>query len=84
MVLDERFPRSLAFFRRALRDCLGALARAHGGEGRAIALMHEADAKFGHLTVDLIFEAGLHEFLVDVLARNNAIAQAIVWNPPSA
>ncbi|MCX9148474.1 alpha-E domain-containing protein [Erythrobacter sp. WG] len=77
VVLDERFPRSLAFCRSALRGCLDALARAHGGEGRAVALMREADSRINHLTVDTIFEAGLHEFLVDFLARNNAIARAI-------
>lgn len=77
LVLDDRFPRSLAFGRNALRDCLGALARTHGTEGRAVALMRDADTRISHLTVDEIFEAGLHEFLVDFLARNNAIAQAI-------
>ena len=77
VVLDERFPRSLAFCRSALRDCLAALARAHGGDGRAAVLSREADTSIGNLTVDQIFEAGLHEFLVDFLARNNAIARAI-------
>jgi len=77
VVLDDRFPRSLAFCRNALRDCLGALARTHGVEGSAATLMHEADTRISHLTVDQIFEGGLHEFLVDFLARNNAIARAI-------
>ena len=77
VVLDDRFPRSLAFCRNALRDCLGALARTHGTEGRAVALMRDADTRISHLTVDEIFDAGLHEFLIDFLARNNAIAQAI-------
>jgi uncharacterized alpha-E superfamily protein len=77
VVLDDRFPRSLAFCRNALRECLGALARNHGVEGSAVALMREADTKISHLTVDQIFEGGLHEFLVDFLARNNAIARAI-------
>lgn len=77
VVLDDRFPRSLAFCRNALRDCLGALARTHGTESRAAALMRDADTRISHLTVDQIFEQGLHEFLIDFLARNNAIAQAI-------
>lgn len=77
VVLDDRFPRSLAFCRNALRDCLGALARTHGVEGSAVALMREADTRISHLTVDQIFEQGLHEFLVDFLARNNDIARAI-------
>ena len=77
VVLDDRFPRSLAFCRNALRDCLGALARLHGEEGRAIALMRDSDTRISHLSVDQIFEQGLHEFLVDFLARNAAIARAI-------
>jgi len=77
VVLDDRFPRSLAFCRNALRECLGALVRNHGVEGSAVALMREADTKISHLTVDQIFEQGLHDFLVDFLARNNAIARAI-------
>jgi uncharacterized alpha-E superfamily protein len=39
--------------------------------------MREADTRISQLNVDQIFEAGLHEFLVDFLARNAAIAQAI-------
>lgn len=77
LVLDDRFPRSLAFCRNALRDNLAALARMHREEGRAVALMRDADTRISHLTVDQIFEAGLHEFLVDFLACNAAIAQAI-------
>ena len=77
LVLDDRFPRSLAFCRNALRDNLAALARMHGEEGGAVALMRDADTRISHLCVDQIFEAGLHEFLLDFLARNGAIAQAI-------
>jgi len=77
VVLDERFPRSLAFCRKALRATLDALARMHGAEGRSTALIHEADARFGALSIDQIFEGGLHEFLLEFLARNAAIAHAI-------
>jgi uncharacterized alpha-E superfamily protein len=77
LVLDDRFPRSLAFCRGALRECLAALARAHGVEGSAITLMRDADTRISHLTVDQIFDFGLHEFLVDFLARNAAIGRAI-------
>ncbi len=77
LVLDDRFPRSLAFCRNMLREKLSALARMHGEDGRATALMSDADARISHLNVDQIFEAGLHEFLVDFLARNAAIARAI-------
>jgi uncharacterized alpha-E superfamily protein len=77
VVLDDRFPRSLAFCRNALRECLAALARTHGAEGGCHGLMRAADTRFSHLTVDQMFEQGLHEFLLDFLARNAAIARAI-------
>ena len=39
--------------------------------------MRDADTRISHLCVDQIFEQGLHEFLVDFLARNAAISRAI-------
>lgn len=77
LVLDERFPRSLAFCRGALRDNLAALARAHGREGKSNELMRAADLGISELTTDMILDQGLHEFLVDFMARNAAIGAAI-------
>ncbi|MFL0356026.1 alpha-E domain-containing protein [Erythrobacter sp. GH1-10] len=77
LVLDDRFPRALAFCRSALRDNLAALARLHGQEGTCNELMRDADMHIANLTVDEIFEQGLHEFLIDFMARNAAIASAI-------
>ncbi|MCK0127801.1 alpha-E domain-containing protein [Erythrobacter sp. F6033] len=77
LVLDDRFPRSLAFCRSAQRDNLAALARMHGAEGTCNELMREADMDIAEITVEQIFERGLHEFLVDFTARNAAISRAI-------
>jgi len=77
LVLDDRFPRSLAFCRSAQRLNLAALARMHGKEGRSNELMREADMDMSDLTVEQIFENGLHQFLIDYIARNAAIADAI-------
>lgn len=77
LVLDERFPRSLAFCRSALRDNLAALARIHGREGGSNELMRSADIQIANTTTDEIFEQGLHEFLIDYMNRNAAIGQAI-------
>ena len=77
LVLDERFPRSLAFCHCALRDDLAALARLHGSEGLSNELMREADMRLSSLTIDDIFEQGLHEFLIDFTRSNAAIANAI-------
>lgn len=77
LVLDERFPRSLAFCRTAQRDNLAALARLHGTEGRCNELMREADMDINDVTVEQIFDRGLHQFLIDYTTRNAAIAEAI-------
>ncbi|MGB3711078.1 MAG: alpha-E domain-containing protein [Erythrobacter sp.] len=77
LVLDERFPRSLAFCRSALRDTLRALARFHGREGDSNELMRSADMAIAETSPDDIFDQGLHEFLIDYIARNAAIGEAI-------
>ncbi|MEW4447444.1 alpha-E domain-containing protein [Qipengyuania sp. JC766] len=77
LVLDERFPRSLAFCHSALRANLAALARIHGAEGHSNALMREADMQMNDRTIEQVFEQGLHEFLLEFLNRNAAIAAAI-------
>lgn len=77
LVLDNRFPRSLAFCRSAQRQHLVELARMHGAEGRCNELMRDADMDITDITVEQIFERGLHQFLIDYTRRNGAIAQAI-------
>ena len=77
IVLDDRFPRSLAFCRGALRTSLAELARLHGSEGTSNELMREADMHINDLTVDTIFDIGLHEFLTTFMRRNALIGKAI-------
>ena len=77
LVLDDRFPRSLAFCHSALRENLAALARLHGKEGESNALMRDADTGLADLTIEQIFDIGLHEFLTGFRSRNSAIANAI-------
>ena len=77
LILDDRFPRSLAFCHSQLRENLAALARLHGMEGESNALMRDADTRLSDLTIEEIFEVGLHEFLIDFMNRNAAIASAI-------
>lgn len=77
LILDSRFPRSLAFCYEELEVYLGRLAREHGNESEAHVLVRDAATKFGSMTIDHIFEFGLHEFLVGFIGQNQAIAQAI-------
>jgi hypothetical protein len=44
--------------------------------------MRQADSKFAAITVDEIFEQGLHEFLLDFMASNVAISEAIASRLP--
>ncbi len=77
LVLDDRFPRSLAFCHSALRDHLAALARFHGTEGESNELMRQADMTLSELTIEDVFEKGLHEFVLEFISSNAAITQAI-------
>ena len=77
LVLDDRFPRSLAYSHAMLRENLAALARIHGKEGTCNELMREADIKLSDKTIDEIFDQGLHDFLVEFTNCNSAIASAI-------
>lgn len=77
LVLDERFPRSIAFCQSALRVNLAELSRLHDGGGECHALMAQADSHLSGMTVERIFERGLHEYLTGFMARNAAIGKAI-------
>ncbi len=77
LILDERFPRSLAFCFSEMRDNLAALARLHGKESAAHEAMRAADLRLTGKTVDEIFDQGLHQFLLEFISANAAIASAI-------
>jgi len=77
LILDDRFPRSLAFCLIEMRDNLTKLARLHGGEGVAHEAMRAADRELAGKTVEDIFDQGLHQFLVQFIAANQAVANAI-------
>jgi uncharacterized alpha-E superfamily protein len=77
LVLDERFPRSLAFCHGALRDNLFALAQLHGVDASSNQLMREADMALSNVSAEQIFDQGLHDFLVRFEASNAKIGQSI-------
>ncbi|MCB5423908.1 alpha-E domain-containing protein [Altererythrobacter sp. CC-YST694] len=77
LILDRRFPRSLAFCYDALRENLKALAELHHNRGECHTLMREADRRLCEATIDSIFDKGLHEFLTAFISENEAIATSI-------
>ena len=77
LILDPRFPRSLVFCYAMMRQNLTELAQQHGMENDAHARMREADMRLADRRIEQIFDQGLHEFLLDFIAGNQALAGAI-------
>lgn len=77
LILDARFPRSLAFCYSQLQDNLAALAREHGGEERSHELLRSASLTLSTKCIEEIFDEGLHQFLLDFIDRNQRLSQTI-------
>ena len=77
LILDRRFPRSLSFSYDALEGNLASLAELHGSQSLCNTLVAQVETRLRTTTIDRIFDAGLHEFLVNFIADNQAIASAV-------
>ncbi|MFC3173894.1 alpha-E domain-containing protein [Novosphingobium bradum] len=77
LILDGRFPRSLAFCYDKLRSNMAGLAREYGQESRAHALLLAARARLDQSPIEQIIETGLHEFIVGFIAQTIEIAEAV-------
>ena len=77
LILDGRFPRSLAFCYSKVRSNMASLAREYGGETHAHELLRDAGAKLHQVSIQQIIDAGLHEYIVSFIAGNIQIASAI-------
>ncbi|MES2493560.1 MAG: alpha-E domain-containing protein [Pseudomonadota bacterium] len=77
LILDGRFPRSLAFCYEKLRSNMASLAREYGSETQAHDLLRNAGSQLHQTSIDEIVEAGLHQFIVAFIACNAQVARAI-------
>jgi uncharacterized alpha-E superfamily protein len=77
LVLDQRFPRSLAYCHTILSENLASLARIHGHDGQASVLVRNSACRLGELTIEEVFDQGLHQFLTDFTRCNASLAAAI-------
>lgn len=77
MILDQRFPRSLAFCIDKVRSNLRGLAHQYGCESSAHEQVRDLGARLHQLTIEGIFDEGLHEFLTHFVSCNRQVAQAI-------
>jgi len=77
LILDDRFPRSLAFCVEAMRQNLVALARMHGTEGPAQVMVEQAAFRLDEKTVDDVLDQGLHQFIGEFIRSNQSLANCI-------
>ncbi len=78
LILDGRFPRSLAFCYGKLHSNLASLAEEYGEKTMAQELLYEASTRLDQSSIEAIIAGGLHEFLTRFLADNRKFAEAII------
>ena len=76
LILDRRFPRSLASCHDKLRSNLRGLSHEYGETTSAHAQLDALGALLD-TRIERIFESGLHEFIGEFIACNQQVAQAI-------
>ncbi|WP_333836662.1 alpha-E domain-containing protein [Novosphingobium sp.] len=77
LMLDDRFPRSLAFCYAQLRDYLDRLGEEYGARLDTHRIVAETHDSLQSQTIECVFDKGLHQTIGQFIARNNALAQQI-------
>ncbi len=77
LILDGRFPRSLASCYQKLRSNMASLTQQYGQTGPAHDLLRDAGDRLDQLTIQQIIEYGLHQFIGDFIVSNRQIADAV-------
>ena len=77
LILDGRFPRSLAFCYSKISSNIASLARDYVNPMPCHTMLAESAALVREGCIDEIFEAGLHEFIGGFIARNQALAAQV-------
>lgn len=77
LILDGRFPRSLVFCYEKISSNVSGLARQYGAEAHAHELLRDAGCQLHDITIEEIFQRGLHQFLQDFIGRTYRIGEAI-------
>jgi len=77
LILDSRLPRSLSFCTKNMVTNLNYLAKEYGTRHPCHDLADGLVARLQDRTIQSIFESGLHQFIVDYIRENNALALQI-------
>jgi len=77
LILDGRFPRSLAFSIKALKSNLEYLAKDYRQLQTCHGMADQLSNKLSDHDINSIFELGLHQFIKDFIKDNDALARQI-------
>ena len=77
LIRNPQMPRSLASCYENLSRYLDDLAQFYGRQGNSQRLARAMLTKLSNTTMDDIFQGGLHEFIQQFIAENNALGNAI-------
>lgn len=77
LILNPKFPRSVAFCFHQIGDYLDTLGRLHGTEGACQTSAREMSAKLDALEMGELFQRGLHEFITETIARTRRLTAEI-------
>ncbi|MEM1073686.1 MAG: alpha-E domain-containing protein [Pseudomonadota bacterium] len=77
LILDRRLPRSLAFCISKITDNLGYLAEDYGNRPVCLDTAESLHARITTRDINAIFDEGLHEFLISIIADLTALSRQI-------
>ena len=77
LIRDPQMPRSIIYCCEKLRGNLALLAEKYGERKPSLDMAEAMTTMLREQSVEQIFDVGLHEYLVDFLQRNNALAAQI-------
>ena len=77
LVLDGRFPRSLAFCFDKMTTNMNNLVREYGQDSPAHAMLQDFAARLARSSIERIFEYGLHEMIQDIIGALRRLSDAI-------
>lgn len=77
LILNTQMPRSLASCYENLNGNLDQLAQVYGRQGPAQRLVRVTQSRLQNLSIDEVFQSGLHDFITDFITDNNNLSAAI-------
>lgn len=77
LILNTQMPRSLAFAYTQIRSALAGMAEHYGTRPPSHAVAEDTAHRLVTADITSIFQAGMHEFLVDFLGSNNRLSAQI-------